>query len=122
MAVPGWPAFACWTASIASVRMVSIERCSMSVFLVTKLLVETLLPFSGRTICLCPRLPRMEHVSEGGRDGLVTQPFPDRNRRSTQRCLVDRRRRHRPGERVGHQLDPLGIGEERAAGGDDLLE
>src|SRR5947209_15371740 len=30
MAVPGWPAFACWTASTASVRMVSIESCSMS--------------------------------------------------------------------------------------------
>src|SRR5437868_5907774 len=30
IAVPGCPAFACWTASIASVRIVSIESCSRS--------------------------------------------------------------------------------------------
>src|SRR6185503_1726454 len=29
MAVPGWPALACWTASIESVRIVSIDSCSL---------------------------------------------------------------------------------------------
>ncbi len=61
--MPGWPAFACWTASIASVRMVSIDRCSMSLF-ATKHLVESLLPFPRRTICVCPVLAGTEHVPD----------------------------------------------------------
>jgi hypothetical protein len=35
----------------------------MSVF-ATELLVESLLSFPSRTICLCPLLPRMEHLAE----------------------------------------------------------
>src|SRR5690349_16742795 len=30
IAVPGWPAFACWTASMDRVRIVSMESCSIS--------------------------------------------------------------------------------------------
>jgi hypothetical protein len=30
IAVPGWPEFACWTASIARARIVSIDRLAMS--------------------------------------------------------------------------------------------
>src|SRR6266496_130809 len=79
MAVPGWPAPACCTASMASVRMVSIERCSMSVFAM-ELLVETLLSFPGRTICLCPLFPRMEHPAARRFARLAAEPVQRRGR------------------------------------------
>src|SRR6185437_14379351 len=100
IAVPGWPAFACCTESIESVRMVSIESCSMSVF-ATELLVETLLSFSGRTICLCPLLPWPEHLAEGCRGYLVTTSFQGGNRGAAQRCLSHARERDRARQRVG---------------------
>src|SRR2546423_14627172 len=91
MAVPGWPAFACWTASIARVGMVSIESCSVSVF-ATELLVETLLSFPRRTICLCPLLPGFEHVSEGRRRRLPPEASEHGDGGAPERRLLDGRR------------------------------
>src|SRR6476646_1828 len=102
MAVPGWPAFACCTASIDSVRMVSIESCSMSEF-ATKHLIEPLLPFPGRTICLCPVLPGMERVAE--RRGI--RFVEHRDRRAAERRLLDGGASDRPRERVRDHLHPL---------------
>src|SRR5436305_13239584 len=63
IAVPGWPAFACWTPSIDSVRIVSIDSCSMSEFVMDHL-VEPLVSFPRPTICVCPLLAGMERVAE----------------------------------------------------------
>src|SRR6266545_6536466 len=115
MAVPGWPAPACCTASMASVRMVSIERCSMSVFAM-ELLVETLLSFPSRTICLCPLLPRMEHLAERRFAHFAAEAFQRRDRGAAEGCLRHVRDGDRTGEGVGHHLDPPGIGEKRGPG------
>src|SRR5436190_3396891 len=121
IAVPGWPAFACCTESIASVRMVSIERCSMSVF-ATKHLVELLLPFPGRTICLCPVPTRLEPAPERRVGGLEAEPLERRDGGAAQRRLRNGRDGHGSCERVGHDLDPAGLGEQGAAGRDELLD
>src|SRR5947208_10979802 len=113
--------FACWTASMASVRMVLIDSCSMSV-LATKLLVQALLSFPSRTICLCPALMRLEHRPEGRLGRLVTGPFQGGNGRAAERRLLDRGLRDRPVEGVGHDLDPRRIVAQAAAGGDDRLD
>src|SRR5712671_2517924 len=107
MAVPGWPAFACCTASIASVRMVSIDRCSSSVFF-TELLVESLLGLSGQTICLSHRFPRMEHLAERRVGDLGPQPLERGDCRTAERRLLDERGGDGAGERIGHQLNPFG--------------
>src|SRR4029077_18044452 len=101
MAVPGWPAFACWTASIASVRMVSIDSCSMSV-LATELLVQALLAVPSRTIFLCPGFLPFEHLAEGRCGRVVTPSLQAGNGRSPQGGLLDRGRGDRPGGGAGH--------------------
>src|SRR5256885_3213165 len=99
---------------MASVRMVSIESCSMS--LAIEHLVELLLPFPRRTICVCPLLPRTEHLAER-RDGrLVAEPLEGRDGRSPQRALLDSRGGDRPGERVGQQLAPVTVAQEGQIG------
>src|SRR5258706_15965694 len=118
MAVPGWPIPAFWTASIASVRMVLIDSCSMSV-LATKLLVQPQLSFLSRTICLCPAFVRLEHLSKGRLRRLVTGSFQRGNGRATERRLLDRRFGDRPVEGVGHDLDPRRVVAKASPGGDD---
>src|SRR5437879_12560532 len=98
--------------------MVSIERCSMSVF-ATKLLIETLLSFPGRTICVYPRLPRVEHLSKGRLGSLAAEPLECRNGRAAERRLRHPRGGHRPREPLGHPLDPSGTGERPTAGPPD---
>src|SRR5712691_5313800 len=118
MAVPGWPIFACWTASMASVRMVLIDSCSMSV-LATKLLVQALLSFPSRTLCLCPAFLHLEHLSEGRLGRLVTGPFQGGNGRTAERRLLDGGLGDRPAEGIGHDLDPGRVVAKASTGGDD---
>src|SRR5437764_3212058 len=101
--------------------MVLIESCSMSVF-ATELLVETLLSFSRRTICLCPLFPWVEHLAQGRIGRLVTTSFQGGNRGASERCLLHARERDRPCEGVGHDLYPALVLQEGGAGGDDLLD
>ena len=66
-------------------RADGVDRQLLDVSLrATKLLVETLLPFPRRTICLCPRLPRMEHLAEWRvrRPRSRAVPGPRRRRRA----------------------------------------
>src|SRR5437867_3169350 len=93
----------------------------MSLF-ATKLLVDLPLPFPGRTICLRPLLPRAEHLAERRVGRLITEPLEGRDRRAPQRRLLDLRGGDGPGEGIGDQLGPLPVGEEAAAGADDLLD
>src|SRR5438093_12647190 len=61
IAVPGWPEFACWTASIARVRIVLIESWSwftLSSHQQPHLLIERML---GRDIHLIARLRRLQN-------------------------------------------------------------
>src|SRR3954468_17698234 len=109
------PAFC--TASIDSVRIVSIESCSMSEF-VMEYLVEPLLPLPGRTICLCPLLAGMEHVPERR----IGRFVDDRDGCAAQRRLLDAGENDGARERVGHDLYPLGRLVERAAGRDHFLD
>src|SRR5581483_3339772 len=106
---------------MASVRMVSIESCSISVF-ATELLVETLLSFSRRTICLCPLRSWFEHVAEGRRSRLAARPLERGDRRAAQGGLGDARERDGAGEGVRHDLHPVAVLLEGSARGDDLLD
>src|SRR5207245_11611649 len=61
IAVPGWPEFACWTASIARVRIVLIESWTwftLSSHQQPHLPIERLL---GGDIHLVARLPRLQN-------------------------------------------------------------
>src|SRR5436305_9499444 len=106
---------------MASVRMVSIDSCSMSVF-ATKLLVETLLRFSRRTICLCPLLPRFEHLADLRLRGLAAVPLDGRNRCAAERRLLDTRDRDRARHRVREDLRPALAFQQSAAARHDLLD
>src|SRR5947209_18659379 len=97
--------------------MVSIERCSMSVF-VTKLLVETLLPLPRGTICLGHRLARMEHLSERGLTSVAAEPLERRDRGAPQGGLPDLRRDDGAREPSRLQLRPPEVAVAAAAGRD----
>src|SRR5438067_13508027 len=99
--------------------MVSIERCSMSLF-ATKLLVQPSLAFPRRTICLRPLLPRVEHVAERRLVRLEAAPLERGNGGAAKRRLDDAGRGQRARERVGGDLDPFRVLEQPAAGRDDL--
>src|SRR4051795_11380936 len=143
IAVPGWPAFACCTASIDSVLIVSIESCWTFVAVVAiptpaaalapptgcpcvsgsssrHRLVEVALSPTRQTIRICPLLPRLEHASERRRRRRLAQALEREHRGAAQRALLDGRRRHRPLQHVCHDLRPVRVDEERVAGGDDL--
>src|SRR5262249_3940147 len=94
--------------------------CSMSVF-ATVLLVETLLSFACRTICLCPLLTGAEHVAERRRRSFVTSPFQGGDGGAPQRRLLHGRESHGARQRVGDDLHPRGRVVQRPAGGDDLV-
>src|SRR3954469_16103392 len=101
--------------------MVLIDSCSMSV-LATKLLVQTLLSFPSRTICLRPGFLWLELVSERRLGRLVTAPFQSGNGRAAERGLFDGRLGDRPRERVGDDLDPGRVTAEASARRDDRFE
>src|SRR5262245_66625090 len=98
--------------------MVSIESCSMSL-VATKHLVEPPMSLSGRTIFVCPVLPRHERVSEWPGNRRVSKSFQDGNGRPAQRRLVDAGHVDRLRERVGQELDPFRVAEQRTTGRDD---
>src|SRR4051794_2540632 len=143
IAVPGWPAFACCTASIDSVLIVSIESCWTFVAVVAiptppaalapptgspcvsvsssrHPLLEGALSPTRQTMRVCPPPARLEHASERRRRRLLAQALEREHRGAAQRALLDRRRRHRPLEHVGHDLRPVRVDEERVARRDDL--
>src|SRR4030081_281854 len=101
--------------------MVVSESGSMSV-LAMKLLVQTLLAFPGRTICVCPVFPRMEHLAERCFGRLVPEAFQGRDRSAAQWGFLSFRCRDGTSEGIGHDLDPGAVGEQAAARRDDFFE
>src|SRR2546428_9065587 len=84
IAVPGWPEFACWTASIARVRIVLIESWSwftLSSHQQPHLPIERLL---GGDIHLVARLRRLQNrPRELGMDIAAEQAFDRRSEEHT---------------------------------------
>src|SRR5829696_1222472 len=72
--MPGWPLLACWTASIASVRIVSIASCSASAWVLD---VGSVVAMAGTWVvgagdAAYPRRPQHVDGSAAGRYILAT--------------------------------------------------
>src|SRR5438067_2649835 len=131
MAVPGWPAFAFWTASIARTRMVSIERFWTSSLLTAPSLfvasrsnvtpelrhsvVQLALPRAGLAQRRKALRARLDDTARRGRIRRRTQPLERYHGGPARGGLFDPGERERALQDVGDDLHPILVHDERVA-------